>query len=248
MKTFEVELTWHDGRVTVERVKDYEIEDLEKHAFACGIKFKVLCEVSRTTGLIHRMLEFGPRFKGLTILEWATSIFLTILGLLVVVFTLRFLGEIFRAYLPPHILLWAVIPVVACLLNTKSAFVSLTLIGFQRMQVFLMVLVCWLSFAIFANYYVVRNTVGERFVEGYTSWTTVSENNVDGLYYGQDWSAKHATGRWGLRCFELGVFCALFAFPWITWEASSNAVQAKEQMDFSEERRRSEKPETPTPS
>ncbi len=98
MKTFEVELTWHDGRVTVERVRDYEIEDLKKHAFTCGIKFKVLREVSRTTALLYQMAELGPTIKGYTIFEWVWNIVLGIVPLVVVVFTIRFLGEIFRAY------------------------------------------------------------------------------------------------------------------------------------------------------
>jgi hypothetical protein len=155
-------------------------------------------------------------------------------------FGLKLFGEAFRSNTLLFALLWIAAPIFAYFLNRRSLFSCFTLTGMRRIQVVLMIVVIAISFAMFGGHYIVRNQIGERFVEGYRSWT---HRPADGeepdpyapnpTYPGDDWMVvKNPAGEWGLMAFELLLMVAVFAFPVITWKASDAAIHRVEEEVF----------------
>ena len=82
-------------------------------------------------------------------------------------FAIIIYGELFRAYTPLFLFLWFFFPVVALWLNTQPIQSAFSISSLKVVRSFLIVAVVSLSFVAFANYNHIRDSAGQRFVDGY---------------------------------------------------------------------------------
>jgi hypothetical protein len=95
--------------------------------------------------------------------HWVIVGTLIVLGL----YALIIFGELFRAYMPVFLFLWFFLPVVALWLNTQPVRSAFSISSLKVTRGFLVAAVVSLSLVSFAHYNQIRDSVGQRFVDGY---------------------------------------------------------------------------------
>ena len=155
-----------------------------------------------------------------TVLHWAMVAALVILG----VFALSIYGELFRAHMLFFLFVWVFVPVVASWLSSAPVLSALSISSLKMTRALLVGIVISLSFISFADYDRIRDSVGERLVDGYVA--TYSDDTDD---YGRptrsaDVSTSHWYSKLGLWVFEWIFLGACVLLPYATWRMASRAV------------------------
>jgi hypothetical protein len=139
-------------------------------------------------------------------------------------FAIIIYGELFRAYMPVFLFLWFFLPVVALWLNTQRVRSAFSISSLKIVRGFLIAAVVSLSFVSFSNYNHIRDSVGQRFVDGYRVGYYEDTDDVGRPVRAASVSTSHWYGRLGLWLFEWAFLGACAALPSITWYAANRAV------------------------
>ena len=139
-------------------------------------------------------------------------------------FAIIIYGELFRAYTPLFLFLWFFFPVVALWLNTKPIQSAFSISSLKVVRSFLIVAVVSLSFVAFANYNHIRDSAGQRFVDGYRVAYYEDTDDVGRPVRAASVSTSHWYARFGLWLFEWAFLGTCVALPSIAWYAANRAV------------------------
>ncbi|MGA3117990.1 MAG: hypothetical protein ABSF90_26600 [Syntrophobacteraceae bacterium] len=124
--------------------------------------------------------------------------------------------QIFQEHMSFFLFLWFFLPVVALWLNTRSVRSSgFSIFELKVLRNLLVAAAVLLSFTFFANSNHIRDSVGQRLVDGYEVEYYKGEVSV---------STSHWYSRFGLWLFECAFLCACAALPYITWRGTNHAV------------------------
>lgn len=163
----------------------------------------------------------GSDLKMRTVFHWIMIASLLVLGLWAVVI----FGQLFRSHMTEFLLLWFFIPVVAFWLNTNPVRYYLSISSLKIARTILFGVVIVLSFASFAHYDRVRDYLGQQFVEGYEVKYYEDSDDNGRPTTAADVSTEHWYSRFGLWLFEWIFLGACVVLPYVTWRASSRAVE-----------------------
>jgi hypothetical protein len=117
-------------------------------------------------------------------------------------------------------------------MKTKYVAEALSINGFRKVKVILMVLAIGLSVLLFSHTNNIRDNMGLYFIQGYNSLIAADDykgipsflGGYDTYEPGNLWYAK-----WVIRLFYIGYFFAILLIPVITWKKATHAIAAKKQ-------------------
>lgn len=145
---------------------------------------------------------------------------LFVLGLLAV----AGFGQLFRAYISVFIFLWLFMPVVAFWLNTQPVLSTFSISSLKIARAFLFAVVLVTSFASFAHYDRIRDSLGQQFVEGYEVGYYEDTDEYGRPSIAANVSTEHWYSKFELWLFEWTFLGACVALPYVTWRAASRAI------------------------
>lgn len=133
-------------------------------------------------------------------------------------------GELYRAHMPVFVCLWFFIPVVAYWLNTRPVLSTFSVSSFKVARAFLFGIVMAVSFASFANFDRIRDSIGNFFVDGYEVIYYEVADEYGRPTTASDVSTVHWYSKFVLWIFEWSFLGVCVAIPYVTWYGASRAV------------------------
>lgn len=111
-------------------------------------------------------------------------------------------GQFFRAHMPVFMFLWFFMPAVAYWLNTQPILSTFSISSLKVARAFLFGVVIAISFASFAHFDRIRDSLGQRFVEGYEVSYDEDTDEYGRPTTATNVSMEHGYSKFGLWLFE----------------------------------------------
>ena len=143
--------------------------------------------------------------------------------------------EVFAAHRVGFILTWVFIPVVAVWLNSGFVQARLTRSELSATRLVLTVAAVGLSLFCFSDYNDIRDTLGRKYVSGYSVYYYEDTDSFGRTYTASRFTTAHPYSGIALWAFEWSFFLACLLLPAITWEASTRALTRRVEAHFVDE-------------
>lgn len=152
-----------------------------------------------------------------------------LLGLIAVGIAIMLFGEAFRAHIFLFLAIWLFLPALSVVIRKWGIFEAKNL---RQLRTGFMIFVVAISWYVFIGWDDIRNHIGKNYIDGYRHWTIETGENDNGeTTYGQDWTAKNASGRRVLNVLQVLALILAVGSPVITWKGLESAIRQIERRE-----------------
>lgn len=150
-----------------------------------------------------------------------------LISILIIYYYFQLLSSFYNKYIVILISVWFLIPFVVYIISIKYI---LDRISYKLAKLIIFLSLCLtisVSFALFANFYDIRDRIGDEYIAGYYSERTPDYDEYGRQTSSVDIKAKNWYDRvflWAGEWFFIGL---IFGIPYLTWKSSAIVVRTK---------------------
>lgn len=156
---------------------------------------------------------------------WLISIFVL---LFIYLFLMPFIGSVFRRVPLAFFTLWILCPCLAWGLRSRSINESLTPRGYSVARSFLVSCAVVISFLFFAHYGFLRDSLGHRYIDGYSVHYFEDVDEFGRSCQAADVDADSFSAQAILYLSQWVTFGMCFGIPFLTWKTASASLSLSE--------------------